>query len=280
MFKLTKVTGVFALGVLSCAVSGQAQAPQHFSRDICVKVRDGKSQEFTGFLRDVTTKLAKVRIDSGIYSSFLIARAEEPLGRSAVCDYHLVYGFIGFPQEAPTPEQTSADLKKAGIAMTFDQMTAKRDELSYAVGVDLWRAQESVGSSLKGGYARLNYYKTKPGMVVADWIRMESSGWKLLAETVAQETPGMAWWAATLVMPGGTSLPYNGLTVDSFPSWAALGKGIPTRAIWNKVHPEMDMATYLSRVGTLVERPRVDIVKLIEVLHDSKTSGPGSTERR
>jgi hypothetical protein len=231
-----------------------------------VKVRDGKGEEFSAYLRDVTTKLARVRLDTGVYSSFLIAQAVAPAGRSAHCDYHIVYGSMGFPAEAAGPEQTAADLKKAGITMTREQVVDRRDELSYLVGVDVWRGQESVGISVKSGYARLNYYKTKPGMSVGEWARMESTGWKLVAEAVAKEKPGMAWWAGVLSMPGGTSLPYNGLTVDSFPTWAALVKGIQTRAVWNQVHPEMDLATYMERHGTIVARPRTDAVKFVEVM--------------
>jgi hypothetical protein len=265
MFKLPHVTGVFALGILCCAGFGQPQQPPSFSRDICVKVRDGKGAEYAAFLRDTTMKLAKVRLDAGMYASFVIAQAIEPVGRSARCDYHLVYGYTGFPPEGAGAEQTVADMKKAGITMTREQMNAKRDELSYLVGVDIWRGSQSVGTPVKGGYARLNYFKTKPGANLGEWLRMESTGWKPLAEAMAKDS-GTAWFVFGLAMPGGTSLPYNGLTVDAFPSWDALGKGVPPRATWNKVHPEMDYAAYTNQLGNLVERPRVDTVRLVEVM--------------
>lgn len=58
-------------------------------------------------------------------------------------------------------------------------------------------------------------------MAAAD---LETTGRKQLAEAVA-----------TIALPGSASLPYNGLTVCWFPSWAALGKVIP-RATWNQIH--------------------------------------------
>ena len=266
MFHLTRSTVVFALGILGCALSAPAQEQPAYRVDDCVKVRDGKGLEYAGYLRDVSTKLARVRLDAGIYSLFVIAQAVTPAGRSARCDYHIVFGYVGFPKEPRTPEQTEADMKTAGIAMTREQMIAKRDELSYLVGVDIWRARDGVGASAKGAYARLNYYKIKSGMA-GEWVDMESKGWKPLAEAVAKQTPGMAWSSATLAMPGGESLPYNAMTVDSFPSWEAMGKGIPARAIWEKVHPDMDFTAYIDRLGTIVERPRIDVVKLVEVMH-------------
>ena len=155
-------------------------------------------------------------------------------------------------------------MKKAGITMSREAMLAKRDELSYLVSTDVWRGWERIGRSEKGNYARINFFKVKTGMT-ADWLRMERAGWKQLAEENAKQNPGEGWRLSTLAMPGGTSLAYNAMTIDIFPSWEALGKGTPVRAIWNKVHPNMDLTTYMDRVGALAERPRTDVVKLIEV---------------
>jgi hypothetical protein len=265
MKKLIRVVNVSAIGVLICAAAfGQTMVGPGFSRDYCVKSKDGKGAEHAAFLRDVSSKLAKVRVDTGEYASYTVAQAVLPAGRSARCDYHIVIGYAGFPPEAPGPEKTEADMKKAGLTMTREAMLAKRDDLSYLVSSDIWRWRERVGPSAKGNYARLNYYKVKPG-ATTDWVRMESTGWKQLAEAASKDHPGMGWRVATLAMPGGTALPYNAMTVDVFPSWEALGKGIPTRAIWNKVHPNTDMTAYMDRLGEIVERPRIDIVRFVEV---------------
>jgi hypothetical protein len=155
-------------------------------------------------------------------------------------------------------------MKKAGISLGYVAMIAKRDELSYLAGMDIWRLREKVGSATKGAYARINFDKVHPGMA-AEWLDLESNGWKQLAEVAAKEH-GTAWRAASLAMPGGADLPYNAMTIDVFPSWAALGQGIPARAIWNKVHPNQDMSAHLDRLSTIRDRPRVDVVRLIEVI--------------
>lgn len=266
MPKLAKVNGALALWTaLTITAFGQTSEQPRYSRDYCVKVRDGKGAEFSAFLRDVTLKLGRARVESGSAASFVVAEAVAPAGRAARCDYHIVYGYIGFPPEPPDAAQTEADMKKAGLTMSRMAMIQKRDELSLLVSMDIWRGRATAGRTEKGGYARLNYYKTNPGMM-ADWIRMESEGWKKLAEDVAASMPGMSWGASSLAMPGGQSLPYDAMTYDGFPSWEALGKGIPVRATWNKAHPEMDFAAYSARMATVVSRPRVDIVKLTEVI--------------
>ena len=257
--------GVLTLGIFCCSMaSSQTQDQQSYGRDNCVKVKEGKAQEYATYLRDVVVKLAKVRVDAGAVVSYTIAQAVAPAGRAARCDYHILAGYNGFPPEAPSAEQTAADMKKAGLSMNLEAMIAKREELSYLVGVDIWMYRERVGTPKKGGYARINYDKVHPGMG-AEWATLESNGWKQLAEAASKEY-GTAWRAASLAMPGGANLPYNAMTVDIFPSWAALGKGIPARDLWNKVHPSRDMTAHLNRLSTIRDRPRVDTVRLIEVI--------------
>jgi hypothetical protein len=91
-----------------------AQAPPMGSiRVQCVKARPGKEAELRTFLMDASAKLGKLRVDSGAYSSFVIAQAVAPIGRAARCDFHLVAGTSGLPLE--TQRVTDEDLKKAGI---------------------------------------------------------------------------------------------------------------------------------------------------------------------
>jgi hypothetical protein len=149
--------------------------------------------------------------------------------------------------------------------MTVAQRNAKRDEISYLVSTEYWQVREFIGSAKKGGYVRLNYFKTKAGDG-PEWLRMERSGWKQLAEAFAKDTPGRAWGLYTLAMPGGSSLPYNALTADIVPNWEGLFGGINPRQTWMKVHPESDYAGYMNRVGQLADRPMVDTLRLIEVI--------------
>ena len=264
MLKLPRFSGAVVFGVFCCSiVYGQSPEATPYSRDNCIKVKEGKGAEYEAYLKEVA-KLYKVRVEDGSIQISVIAQAVSPQGRSARCDYHFYSIYPGFPPEASGPEKVAADMKKAGITMSREAMLAKRDELSYLVSTDVWRGWERIGRSEKGNYARINFFKVKAGMG-GDWLRAERAGWKQLAEENAKQNPGEGWRLSTLAMPGGTSLAYNAMTIDIFPSWEALGKGTPVRAIWNKVHPNMDFTTYMDRVGALAERPRTDVVKLIEV---------------
>lgn len=244
------------------AAYGQSQ-PVGYVRDLCVKARPGKILQLRAFMLDPVAKVAKYRTDTGTYSWVAIAEAVAPAGREARCDFRIVYGSNGFPEEAS--RMTAEELKKAGVGMTVEQRDAKRDELSYLVATDYWVSRDVVGSSVKGGYVRINYFKTKPGMA-AEWMRAEQNGWKQMAEVFAKEKPGTGWGLYTLSMPGGAEMPYNAMTVDMLPDWAALGAPGRQRATWNKVHPETDYSAYMDRVGGMASRVRVDTMRLIEVI--------------
>src|ERR1035437_6178099 len=239
------------LTTAGCLLVAAAQDQPAYVRDICVKVAPGKGTEFAAMLRDVTAKQMRVRVDEGRAAWFLALSAVVPAGAAARCDYHIVIGYAGFPAETPTAEQTTAELKKAGLNLTSAEYAAKRDSLSSLVNVDIWQVRAEVGPALeKGQYARLNYYRVKPGQQAA-WLKLETTGWKPLVESLKDSHLG--WHLHTLAMPAGEYLHYNALTVDTFPSWTALGQGVPINTAWPKVHPDMPFADYLSLIDNTVE---------------------------
>ena len=264
MNRVFLISTVAALALTGGSIALAQQTAPYYSRLNCVKVRDGKGPEYAAYLRDVTAKLGKYRVDSGMVAAFSVSQAVFPAGRAAMCDYIIAYLSNGFPPETPTPEQADADYMKAGVTMTRQERTAKLNELTYLVKTEMWRRSNSVGAPVvKGSYLRVNYFNVKPGMG-ADWMAMEANGWKQLAEAAATEVPGTAWSEWILAMPGGQSQPYNARTIDVFPTWEALGKGLPVRALWTKAHPNVDYTTHMNKLNTLAERPRVDVYKVVE----------------
>ena len=260
---LRNATHMFLIAA-GCMVVAAAQDQPGYIRDYCVKAAPGKGAEVAAMLHDVTAKVMRVRIDEGQAAWFLALSSVVPAGTAARCDFHVIIGYMGFPPEAPTAEQTTAELKKAGLNMTGADWAAKRDSLSTLVNLDIWQAVAEVGPLLeKGQYARLNYFHVKPGQQAA-WLKLETTGWKPFVESLKDS--GLGWHLVTLAMPAGEYLHYNGLTVDTFPSWTALGHGVPVDTAWPKVHPDMPFADFISQVAKTVERYRVDVVQVVEVV--------------
>ena len=248
-----------------CVSAISAQTPVRYTRDLCVKVQPGKGPEYAAMLHDVSAKLAQVRVDEGKLGWWLAERAVVPAGTAARCDYHLVSFYEGFPPEPPTPADNEAAYKKAKINMTSADMSAKLTALTTLVNIDIWRGVAAVGRPDKGSYVRMNLYKANPGQA-AEWAKLETEGWKPMVEAYAKENPGFGWAAAALAMPAGTSLHYNAMTVDVFPKWAAVGTGIPVTTEWPKVHADLPFADYMGRVNKTVDRYRVEVYQIVEMV--------------
>ncbi len=255
-FALATLTTTYAFG----------QTPIRHTVINCVKVKDGKTAEFRAYLNDIAVKLYKSRVEAGEATAYVIAAAVSPTGTSARCDYHLVATYNGVPAELNVPGKLDADLKRAGINLTADQLTAKRDSLSALVSRHIWRTRDSVGAGAqKGGYVRANYYKVHPGKQ-AEYLTAETTGWKLLAEELNKQSAGRTWSVYTLVMPGGEELAYNAMTVDGFPNWDSLMTTSPMRALWNKVHPTLDSTAYFNHVNNISDRPFLDVLRIVEAI--------------
>jgi hypothetical protein len=106
-------------------------------------------------------------------------------------------------------------------------------------------------------------YKAKG---IPEWTNLERTGWKPLAKMMADEAAGSGWGVYNLALPGGTRFPYNAMTVDVFPNWAAVGAGNSARARWMKIHPEQDFAAYMDKVGSVAERVEVNTLRMLEVV--------------
>ena len=236
----------------SLTLSAQ-QAPSGFHTVNCVKVRPEKSAEFHKWVADVVTKLAQSRVESGVVSTWYLLRAVEPVGLSAECDYLTVSLYPGTPPEPLVGEQLSVALKKANLSMTADEYVARRDAVATLVSSTMMVNQVSIGKANKGGYLAVNYMKTAN---VNEWLKLEKELWKPLAEQMVKD--GVAGgWSLNIRADSNTALPWQGVTVDVYPSWDALYKDDPqfTDRI-KKVHPDKDvnaMFDQFNKARTLIK---------------------------
>jgi hypothetical protein len=247
--------------------AGWAQEQPVYVQQFCVKAVAGKSSAVDARMPDVA-KYMRVRVDEGGLAFWVAFKAVIPAGTSARCDYLLNYAYSGFPAGPLTPEQAEATYHKAGLAGSYSQMLIERDATSTLVSNDLFRSVTGalVGpGSEKGSYVRLNLFKVKPGHSLAEWAKLEIEGWKPFAEAMAKETPGFGWRAEQLVMPTGSSLHYNAMTVDIYPTWEASGKGASAQ-LWSAVHPDLSPNDYLAKVNDVVDRYKAELYRAVEVV--------------
>jgi hypothetical protein len=255
---------VFALGLAAAVAQAQNQPPVSYARAYCIKVNPGKIGEFNAYVHDVAGKLMRAHEEEHHIAAGLMAQAVIPAGTSARCDYQAVYFYQGALPEAFTEAETNAALKRADLNMTAADLGMKRESISRLVSVDISRAIDAVPMNLVNNeYIRLNYFKVKPGKM-NEWIDLEKSGWKPLIAEHVKSGAVTGWFLQGIIMPTGDRVRANAFTVDTFPDWASLMKGIPLSTLWSKVHPNQTSAAYMEQIAAIAERPSVEVMRVVE----------------
>jgi hypothetical protein len=264
--------------LLSGAGFAQNQSTPHFTRDICIKAADGKHTELRTFLHDVTAKIMRARVDEGLNTWGVIAEVVEPTGTTARCDYHLFYGNDGKLPDPRSSSNTEAIMQRAGLDMKVADIVAKRNAVSRLVSIEVYREVETVPMTVAGSYIRLNHYKVRNGQSNASWIEIERNTWKPLVVADNADGHKSGWVANLMMMPQGQMVWSNALTVDIFPDWDALMRGIPVGQLWPKVHANRSIAEWSDRLSTIVERQLVEVAHVETIARPKSASAAGGTQ--
>ena len=101
---------------------------------------------------------------------------------------------------------------------------------------------------------------------MAEWVRLETTYWKAVMDAWLKAGGKGGWGVFTLAMPGGESTPYNVVTVDTFPDWNGLVRGVPAEDLWPKVHPGTTVTDVFQRLDKARSIHDVEIFKIAEVV--------------
>jgi len=258
----------FALAALACVPAAIAQDKPQFVQQLCVKAAPGQSAGLSAMVPDIA-KFVQVQADSGRLLFLAVLRATIPAGTSARCDIIFASGYQGYPPAPFTRAEAEANFQKSGISGTYDDYLARQRQLFTLVSNDLVIVPPNgiVGSGAKvGSYVRFNLDKLKTGHTAEEWAKLEREGWGAYAEAVAKDRPGFGWRQEALVSPAGSAMDYNVLSVDILPDWDSTGGGWGGAAVWNKVHPNMASDVFMTKVGAVIDRYKVELYRATAIV--------------
>lgn len=256
---------VAGLAVLSSA-AGYAQNAKEPNTVIayCLKAAPGKYAEAAAFVQDAIVPFDQARANAGAFAWEAIASGAVPLGRSAPCDFRLVYGYNGFFPDSEVDLQ--AELKRGGLNTDLKEFFAKEDSLVPLEKIEYWVNLDGTGTGMqKGYYVRFNHYKVKPD-AGPEWLRLEKTYWKPLVDSWIKAGNKGDWAVYRLWMPNGDNQPYNATTVDIFSDWNSMAHGLPLNDLWPKAHPHTDMTEAFDQLERVRSRYNTEIYKVIEVV--------------
>lgn len=241
------------LGVATAAAFSAmlvAQQPSTgYHRVACIKIKPDKGSEFRKWAAEDLHKFAQSRVDTGAITTWYLLRSVNPVGESAQCDYLSVSMYPGAPTEPMGMEDLGAALTKAGMTMTPQQYVDRRNALTTLISDDIFQNRDYVGSSKKGDYFVVNYMKVPD---LDEWLAYEKKVWHPLAEAMAQDGTKSGWSVNVRVLPTGSDVAFQAVTVDVFPSWDAVFKN-DTQFVdrFKKTHPDMELGTTFEQFGKL-----------------------------
>jgi hypothetical protein len=261
-----KFTRVLVCAGVAAVLSGASIAQQTspgYHAVACYKLKPDSAPAFQKWTADEMSKVAQGRIDDGEITAFYLLRGVFPRGEAAECDYLVVTFFPNMPHEFGTG-QVDAAIKKSGLKFTGEDYFKHRDALVRLMSVGIFQNQAFVGGAKKGDYFQVNYMKVAIENL-DDWIAFEKKVWQPLAEAMVKDGREDGWSVNVAAMPFGSDMPYQGVTVDVFPSLdAAFAEDKQFVDRFKKVHPDMELGTTFERVNKLRAQAEVHLYELEE----------------
>jgi hypothetical protein len=239
--------------------------PTGFHSVACFKFKADSAAEFQKFETEVVHKVAQGRIDDGELTAWYLLRSVIPQGESAECDYLIVAIYPKLPHMF-SKEVLQAAITKAGLAITPEDYMSRRNAVSRLVSVAMFQNQASAGTPKKGDYFEVSYMKVAPDDI-SDWIDLEKKVWKPLAEAMVKDGVQDGWSVNVQVMPFGTDMPYQGVTVDVYPSMEAVFADDPQfYDRFKRVHPDMEFGTTFEHFERLRTQSMVRLYSLEDIV--------------
>ncbi|MGA2168558.1 MAG: hypothetical protein ABSG62_10120 [Terracidiphilus sp.] len=225
------------------------QAPSGYHSVACIKVKPEKAAEFRKWYAEDVRKVQQSRADSGAIAVWYLLRSVIPAGTSAECDYLSISIYPGAPPKPLELHELGAVLKKAGLNTSAQEYVDRRNSLTELVSNNLFQNRISVGGAKKGDYFMVNYMKV---VNMGDWIAYEKKVWQPLAESLVQAGVTSGWSVNVQVLPRGSDLPFDAVTVDVYPSWdAVFAAEAHLGEHFKKAHPDMEVGTTMEQFEKL-----------------------------
>jgi hypothetical protein len=95
-------------------------------------------------------------------------------------------------------------------------------------------------------------------------VELEQSLWKPRAQAWIGQGSLRGWVVNRPVLPGGTDLKYQAVTLDIYPSWSEAMKPRPIQETFKKVHGDKDMKQSFERLSKVRDLGRRELLVVEE----------------
>ena len=137
---------------------------------------------------------------------------------------------------------------------------AARQTVRSEVWVLLDQTLPSSVSASPTKYLNVAFMRSKPNV---DYVALERDLWKPVHQELVRSGAMNFWGLYALVMPGGTSYPYDYATVNAVSSLSAL-ENLYSEGLFRRVHPNISIADVGNRTAAARDLTRQELWVLVD----------------
>jgi hypothetical protein len=263
LLSLALFTSVLAYGPAEAQQAGQSAVPPRFVVLSYMKAAPGRAEEYVRLEREIWKPFHQERVRSkGMLGWELFA---VPYTADTPREYDYVTANIY--------DNFAATADDSGLVETFRRVHASRDPARLlaqtwaarqVVRSEVWRLRDlATGARGVAGpskYLLLGYMRSKPG---GNYVAVEQELWKPIHQERVRSGALDRWGLFELMLPGGTSYPYDYVTTNSVSDLATLVDAYPAD-LFRRVHPNTPMADIVSRTTGSRDLTRRELWVLVD----------------
>ncbi|HEX2718151.1 MAG TPA: hypothetical protein VHM67_10755 [Gemmatimonadaceae bacterium] len=245
----------FALLLVCAPASGAQQetgsaTPVRFVVLDYMKVAPGKTDEYLRLERQVWKPVHQARIKNKQMVAWELYDVRYTADTPRQYDYVTANVYDSFA--ATGADSTFEQVFRRVHGANASRLLAQTEGARVTVRSEIWRLVDGTTMRSATGapsrYLQVDFMRSKPG---ADYVAVERDLWKPVHQHRVTAGALDQWSLFELMLPGGTSYPYDYGTVNAVSNLSALAAGV-TADLFQRVHPNTPIADIARR--TLASR--------------------------
>lgn len=226
-----------ALVTLAVPQASLAQEAEQATTYAVVDCMKSTSPDYVAVETEIWQPMHQAMVNQGKKSGWTLYSVQ--FGDRSECDYYTANSYVGGAQlndDTPISEVFAA----VHPGKSWEEAWARTAASRVVVRTELWAYVDGLPAQ-PAQYITVNYFYTENG---ADFVAMESEVAKPVSQALVDGGHWVGWSVWQLMVPGGTSVPYNYATVDAFNT---LGP-VPWLETFQAVHPDSELPAVAERV--------------------------------
>ena len=241
--------------------ASQSSVPTRFVVLDYMKVAPGKEDEYVRLEREVWKPFHQERVKNKQMVAWQLYAVPYTADTQRQYDYVTVNVF----ETLAATDQTGLEaLFRRVHAANATRLLTQTGEARQVARAEVWQLLDQTApgtaSAAPSKYLQVGYMRSKPG---GNYVAVEQELWKPIHQDRVRRGALDRWALFALVVPGGTSYPYDYATTNAVSSLSALVDTYPDD-LFRRVHPNIPLADIGNRTTAGRDLTRLELWVLVD----------------